>query len=190
MKTLTKYPLILIFATLAPVLHANEEADTPSLLASAVSIIEARLSDTDRRAVLAHMTVDRLRSERLWPFGGAAEHAELLKWVEGQWDLSKSSKLGRHLEEGGVSANRRAQFLVDAWFKKQDTGKIDESSLFKHNLMVERMIKAEQKGDLREVVEAIVKEAQQAGTGQPATRPESKPEGSDKPQPEAEGRSR
>ena len=32
--------------------------------------------------------------------------------------------------------------------------------------------------------------AEQAGTGQPATRPESKSEGSDKPQPEAEGRSR
>jgi hypothetical protein len=31
---------------------------------------------------------------------------------------------------------------------------------------------------------------EQAGTGQPATRPESKSEGSDKPQPEAEGRSR
>lgn len=34
------------------------------------------------------------------------------------------------------------------------------------------------------------KEAEQGGAGQPATRPESKPEGSDKPQPEAEGRSR
>jgi hypothetical protein len=33
-------------------------------------------------------------------------------------------------------------------------------------------------------------QAQQAGTGQPATRPESKWEGGDKPQPEAEGRSR
>ena len=33
-------------------------------------------------------------------------------------------------------------------------------------------------------------EAEQAGTGQPATRSESKSEGSDKPQPEAEGRSR
>jgi hypothetical protein len=32
--------------------------------------------------------------------------------------------------------------------------------------------------------------AEQAGTGQPATRPESKPEGGDKPQPEAERRSR
>jgi hypothetical protein len=34
------------------------------------------------------------------------------------------------------------------------------------------------------------RKAQQAGTGQPATRPESKSEGSDKPQPESEGRSR
>ena len=42
---------------------------------------------------------------------------------------------------------------------------------------------------LRRNVEAD-KEAQQDGTGQPATRPESKPEGSDKPQPEAERRSR
>jgi hypothetical protein len=33
-------------------------------------------------------------------------------------------------------------------------------------------------------------QAEQGGTGQPATRPESKSEGSDKPQPEAEGRSR
>jgi hypothetical protein len=33
-------------------------------------------------------------------------------------------------------------------------------------------------------------QAEQAGTGQPATRPESKSEGGDKPQPEAEGRSR
>ena len=42
-------------------------------------------------------------------------------------------------------------------------------------------------------IEALLrnaKEAQQAGTGQPATRPESKTEGGDKHQPEAEGRSR
>jgi hypothetical protein len=34
------------------------------------------------------------------------------------------------------------------------------------------------------------KKTEQAGTGQPATRPDSKSEGGDKPQPEAEGRSR
>jgi hypothetical protein len=37
---------------------------------------------------------------------------------------------------------------------------------------------------------ARIKEAQQGGTGQPATRPESDSEGGDKPQPEAEGRTR
>jgi hypothetical protein len=36
----------------------------------------------------------------------------------------------------------------------------------------------------------LKKEGEQDGTGQPATRPESKSEGNDKPQPEAEGRSR
>lgn len=36
----------------------------------------------------------------------------------------------------------------------------------------------------------VNEEAQQAGSGQPATRPESTSEGSDKPQPESEGRSR
>jgi hypothetical protein len=34
------------------------------------------------------------------------------------------------------------------------------------------------------------RESEQAGTGQPDTRPESKSEGSDKPQPDSEGRSR
>ena len=40
------------------------------------------------------------------------------------------------------------------------------------------------------LAEAPKAPAEQAGTVQPATRPESKSEGSDKPQPEAEGRSR
>ena len=41
-----------------------------------------------------------------------------------------------------------------------------------------------------DIIEEMHRETEQAGTGQPATRPESKSEGSDKPQPEAEGRSR
>ncbi len=45
-------------------------------------------------------------------------------------------------------------------------------------------------GSDRAVVTLRKQEAEQAGTGQPATRPESKSEGGDKPQPESEGRSR
>ena len=45
--------------------------------------------------------------------------------------------------------------------------------------------------DLERAINTVQKsQAQQAGAGQPATRPESKSEGSQKPQPEAEGRSR
>lgn len=40
------------------------------------------------------------------------------------------------------------------------------------------------------VLAEIIRHAEQAGTGQPATRPESKSDGGDKPQPESEGRSR
>jgi hypothetical protein len=45
---------------------------------------------------------------------------------------------------------------------------------------------------LRNLLRTIIRKmnAEQAGTGQPATSPESKSEGSHKPQPEAEGRSR
>lgn len=42
----------------------------------------------------------------------------------------------------------------------------------------------------KEILEAYDKSAEQGGAAQPATRPESKSEASDKPQPEAEGRSR
>jgi hypothetical protein len=41
-----------------------------------------------------------------------------------------------------------------------------------------------------QIISANKSKAEQAGTGQPATRPESKSEGSDKSHPEAEGRSR
>lgn len=43
---------------------------------------------------------------------------------------------------------------------------------------------------IRASIAGTIKTSEQAGAGQPATRPESKSEGSDKPQPEAKGRSR
>jgi hypothetical protein len=63
---------------------------------------------------------------------------------------------------------------------------------------VQRMKNTKEIDELVDVAGGIIKrklaerkeEAEQAGTGHPATRPESKSEGSDKPQPEAEGRSR
>ena len=46
-------------------------------------------------------------------------------------------------------------------------------------------------GELQaDMIATEAKNAEQAGAGQPATRPQSKAEGGDKPQPESEGRSR
>ena len=51
-----------------------------------------------------------------------------------------------------------------------------------------------ERSDLQTLVDSynyyLQQQAEQDGTGQPATRPESKSEGGDKPQPEAEGSSR
>ena len=49
---------------------------------------------------------------------------------------------------------------------------------------------ADESARVRQAARQRIKQAEQDGAGQPATRPESKPEGRDKPQPEAEGRSR
>jgi hypothetical protein len=53
-------------------------------------------------------------------------------------------------------------------------------------IALERALQKRETGDSRFKTPG----GEQGGTGQPATRPESKSEGSDKPQPEAEGRSR
>ena len=68
---------------------------------------------------------------------------------------------------------------------------------------IKRQIVAEHGGDLDSFFATIrqrqsqnprlvktIRAEQEDSSGQPATRPESKPEGGDKPQPEAEGRSR
>ena len=68
-------------------------------------------------------------------------------------------------------------FSLDDDFKTKDVG-----------AGVVELTKAEI--DAKAAKVTITKIVEQAGTGQPATRPESKSEGSDKPQPEAEGRSR
>jgi hypothetical protein len=63
---------------------------------------------------------------------------------------------------------------------------------------IKRAISDRHGNDIERLLDALIaqersagiRKAEQAGAGQPATRPESKPEGSDSPQPESEGRSR
>ena len=77
--------------------------------------------------------------------------------------------------------------------KQQDFRYIEYSKAIEH---LEHTIQdfTEAKLDATTMQRALAKlkkqKAEQVGAGQPATRPESKSEGSDNPQPEAEGRSR
>lgn len=82
--------------------------------------------------------------------------------------------------EGYVLAGESVQFLewIDTESKSvRDVGQT--SNMIPLELKINQLRAAAKK-----------KDAQQGGSGQPATRPESKSEGNDKPQPEAEGRSR
>jgi len=64
-----------------------------------------------------------------------------------------------------------------------------EAVAAKHGFDVARIVDAARKRQ-EASGRRIIRQGEQAGTGQPATRPESKLEGGDNPQPESEGRSR
>ena len=84
-------------------------------------------------------------------------------------------------KEGYVLAGESIQYLE--W--------IDEDSKTVTDIgQTSRMVSIDQKKKQLLELAAKRQKAQQGGTGQPATRPLSDSEGSDKPQPEAEGRSR
>jgi hypothetical protein len=78
-----------------------------------------------------------------------------------------------------------------ASFSFKTIAPVDDAGLeYRVELDVMTSLRAESKSI--EVVSpaVVIPKVEQAGAGQPATRPESKSEGGDKPQPEAEGRSR
>ena len=73
------------------------------------------------------------------------------------------------------------------WYRMEGRDAIPHEVLIRNLQILES--KAVASGQLLST-RATKDSAEQAGTGQPATRSQSKSEGSDKPQPEAEGRSR
>ena len=96
-------------------------------------------------------------------------------------------------DEPEVTPNSSASsFQSDAlgfvnWYRIEGRDAIPHEVLIRHLQILES--KAVASGELLST-RATKDSAEQAGTGQPATRSQSKSEGSDKPQPEAEGRSR
>lgn len=78
--------------------------------------------------------------------------------------------------------------ITDTLTIVEEVRSFKESVAAKHGFDVARIVEAAR---VRQDASGrrIIRQGEQAGAGQPATRPESKSEGRDKPQPEAEGRS-
>jgi hypothetical protein len=98
---------------------------------------------------------------------GSVEYIDLLPGHSGP----ESCQIRRGLWHYGLSRKDFGRIIAEAGF--------DEAKVFAYEGL-------QYSGDAT----ATKNQAEQAGTGQPATRPESKSGGSDKPQPESEGRSR
>ena len=131
MKQIRIYCLGLLLGL--PLFGGESNPKSVTTLHAAITVIDNSISKADRRAVLARSMSDRLRAERLWPFSGEAEHAKLILWIKNRWDLSSATDLGRYLEKQEVRQERRAEFLIDAWVTKYETGAIDEERLFEDN---------------------------------------------------------
>ncbi len=115
-----------------------------------------------------------------------------------------------------MAANMAESFNLNIWYSSAaddllessieaiDAGQADQVSAELSAMREELEVTYEHRGNFNELARATAKrirsasppgdtlksQAEQGGAGQPATRPESKSEGSDKSQPEAEGRSR
>jgi hypothetical protein len=114
----------------------------------------------------------------------AKSDPELVKIIENSFNVNRSGgavRLGPHFGE------RHGERIAPYEF-----GAADKKTGGKCVLVIEESEDYEFTGRFKFVKQDVEHEphAEQAGTGQPATRPESKSEGGDKPQPEAEGRSR
>jgi hypothetical protein len=115
-----------------------------------------------------------------------------------------------------MAANMAESFNLNIWYSSAaddllessieaiDAGAADQVSAELSAMREELEVTYERRGNFNELALATAKrirsatpptdsikiQAEQGGTGQPATRSQSKSEGGDKPQPEAEGRSR
>jgi hypothetical protein len=114
----------------------------------------------------------------------ATTDPELVKIIENSFSVNRS---GGGVRLGPSFGERHGERISPYEF-----GAKDKKTGGKCVLVIEESEDYEFTGRFKFVKQDVENEpqAEQASAGQPATRPESKSEGSDKPQPEAEGRSR
>ena len=148
------------------------------------------VSAYDKREVrLVERKLKQETQTREFILGGGGDFAvERISFKEGkqqakdrQLDAAETTKLTSRIlsaleRHHGLKLLNTLKMLADdkdlAWISKRD----DAKDLLATVLILDALRSMHQ--------------IEQAGAGQPATRPEPKPEGSDKPQPESEGRSR
>jgi hypothetical protein len=122
---------------------------------------------------LSRLVIPRVDFDESTPLGECLNFLELIQGRPATYSIKVDGEaLGEAKLSAPVSLKVREMKLIDILAKLADA--VDA------NLVIER-------GKVSLIPK---KEVEQAGAGQPATRPESKSEGIGKPQPEAEGRSR
>ncbi len=132
------------------------------------SALDGLVKSGELESKVVQLNIKDIEDER---FGKALDTViERLTKEYGVWVASEMTGLGDHMR---FFDPRKVQppLKLRIRLPKEDM-KVLVDSLHKHQLV------------------AVENAAQQDGTGQPATRPEFKSEGGEKPQPEAEGRSR
>lgn len=143
------------------------------LTSSASTADELAREIIKEESLIAHKIEDNTEVEML---GEAALNSRLrLNWLM--------------LNDGSVSEEIRISYAITVLDDRLSRYQIIVRSGFQPTPQEEALLKKRLLLGKR-LLELDKTEAEQAGTGQPATRSESKSKGSDKPQPEAEGRSR
>ena len=138
-----------------------EEIKIPESFAEALDALDAMFSEEELETC-RNDTVDLCHL-----------HNQISMRLRNDWGLWGDSKLKVYFSERGITnSNWISVAIFESWIERLKTGSFDETAI------------------IAKYAKFAETSAEQGGTGQPATRPESKSEGGDKPQPEAEGRSR
>jgi hypothetical protein len=164
-----KHAIAILLLVWSSFLHAGEESP----------------DDIAKRVIAEPISENKLSGEKDFPQGIGSSQEDFLLADAGDHsrDLMRDYMLGNSATE-----KVRIAYAITLLAKKRHP----QPSIGRGVFFVDRAKNEQYLKDGLVLVSRLaeIEKAEQASAGQPATRPESKPEGSDKPQPEAEGRSR
>ena len=165
---------------------AEVQREVPESFSQALDALDAMSSEEEREAY---------RNDKV---DMGLVHRQVGMRLRNDWGLWSGSKLKVYFSERGIAhADWISSAIFEAWIERLRVGSFDEDAIIAKYAKIEKDWRAwSENPDSYTQAEDdpsdpfAKKPAEQGGAGQPATRPESDLEGKDKPQPEAEGRSR